>query len=600
MDSQIKICQSCKKDFKIEPEDFDFYNNIGVPAPTWCPQCRMVRRMSWAANSITLYPRICQAPGHSERILATYPETSKVPVYDHAFYAGDGWDSLAYGRDYDFARSFFSQFKDLVNQVPVRNAEIINGINCEYSLGVTDSKNCYLCSGTFGSEQIDYGHTAVFCKECVDVTLCTFDEQVYGSFSVDKSFASTYSVYCEELINCDFMYDCRSCSDCFGCVGLRSKRFQIFNIQYSKEDYKKERAKYDLGSYEVCKSVANHFDRMILQYPRKYAVIRNAPSCTGDNLVNAKNCKYVFQALDDIENCKYAFVLGRGAKECQDVAAAAFKASRLYDSAMVITSYNVFFSYRIRDSHDAYYSRECFNCEYIFGCAGLKNKKYCILNKQYSKEDYEKLLSKIIESMKIMPFEDSKGRIYSFGEFFPPEHSLFPYNSCWANDFFPLSKERAIETGYLWHDNALRNNIVTMNTSALPDNIKAVPDSILNEIISCSHATQEGSRPEGCMHNCTGAFKIIPSELQFYRKFNVALPRECPTCRYRESLKYLTPYKLWHRKCQCQGVKQKTGYTNVGNHPHADKSCPNEFETAYAPERLELLYCEACYNSEIL
>jgi hypothetical protein len=29
----------------------------------------------------------------------------------------------------------------------------------------------------------------------------------------------------------------------------------------------------------------------------------------------------------------------------------------------------------------------------------LKNKSYCILNKQYTKEEYEKLVSKIIEKM---------------------------------------------------------------------------------------------------------------------------------------------------------------------------------------------------------
>ena len=163
------------------------WGKMKVPPPTWCPRCRMIRRMSWAANSITLYPRICQAPGHSERILAVYPETTKAPVYDHTFYAGDGWDPLAYGRAYDFSRSFFEQFKKLVDVVPVRNAELINTIHCEYSLGVTDSKNCYLCSGTFGSEHIAYGHTVAFSKECVEISLCTFNEQVYKSFSVDKS-----------------------------------------------------------------------------------------------------------------------------------------------------------------------------------------------------------------------------------------------------------------------------------------------------------------------------------------------------------------------------------------------------------------------------
>ena len=34
------------------------------------------------------------------------------------------------------------------------------------------------------------------------------------------------------------------------------------------------------------------------------------------------------------------------------------------------------------------------------------------------------------------------------------------------------------------------------------------------------------------------------------------------------------------------------------NHDHNGK-CQIEFETSYAPERLEIVYCESCYNQEI-
>ena len=32
-----KICQNCKQNFTIEPEDFTFYDKIKVPSPTFCP-----------------------------------------------------------------------------------------------------------------------------------------------------------------------------------------------------------------------------------------------------------------------------------------------------------------------------------------------------------------------------------------------------------------------------------------------------------------------------------------------------------------------------------------------------------------------------------
>ncbi|KKR79452.1 MAG: hypothetical protein UU24_C0008G0015 [Candidatus Nomurabacteria bacterium GW2011_GWA2_40_9] len=45
MNSETKICQNCKKDFAIEPEDFSFYEKIKVPPPTWCPNCRHYQRV---------------------------------------------------------------------------------------------------------------------------------------------------------------------------------------------------------------------------------------------------------------------------------------------------------------------------------------------------------------------------------------------------------------------------------------------------------------------------------------------------------------------------------------------------------------------------
>ena len=42
-----RTCQNCKKDFTIKSEDFSFYEKIKVPAPTWCPECRMIRRINF-------------------------------------------------------------------------------------------------------------------------------------------------------------------------------------------------------------------------------------------------------------------------------------------------------------------------------------------------------------------------------------------------------------------------------------------------------------------------------------------------------------------------------------------------------------------------
>lgn len=590
--SENRVCQNCKTQFTIEPEDFDFYKKIDVPPPTWCIQCRMQRRMAWGADSTTLYQRICQAPGHSERIVSTYPDAIKSPVYDAVFWASDGWDPLSYGRDYDFSRPFFVQMRELLDAVPVRTTEVINCVNSDYCLGATDSKNCYLCSGTFGSENSLYSHTLGFSKECIDTFICTFVEQGYDLVSVDKSFQTTSCAYSDELVNCDFMYDCRACSDCLGCVNLRSKKYCIFNQQYSKEDYKKERAKYDLGSYRVRQEVEKRHYELVLQHPRKYGYIINSPGSIGDNLVGTKNSQHVFQSLKDVENCKYGFVVGYGAKDSQDIAGAGLKSQLLYEAVSVLGSSEVAFAYRVRNSEDVRYSRECFDSSHLFACVGVKSKSYCIFNKQYSKEEYEQLVKKIRKHMDEMPYIDAKGRVYKYGEYFPPEFSRFPYNSAWAKHHFPESEKTALAKGFWWYVHPERPHTADLSMTEIPDHCRDAPSSITERTISCKNA--------GKPVNCAGVFKIIPTELAFYKKFNIALPRECRFCRFDKQINLMTPYQLWSRRCECKGVLQRTGYRNTGKHQHGEERCANEFQTAYAPERPELIYCEPCYNTEIL
>jgi hypothetical protein len=249
------------------------------------------------------------------------------------------------------------------------------------------------------------------------------------------------------------------------------------------------------------------------------------------------------------------------------------------------------------------------------------------LNKQYSREDYHSLVPRIIEQMKTLPYRDEKGRSYQYGEYFPPEMAPFAYNESIAQQYLPLSKAGVVERGYRWRDQEQRNYQITLPAASLPDNIKDVPDSIVNEMIGCMHSdpknptrgepaepSQSISRPEpaeGCNEQCTTAFKIIKDELQFYRRMNLPLPRLCPNCRHYQRLKQRNPLKLWHRRCMCMGMtngqqpttngQQRAAYQyqNTAKHFHGDQPCPIEFETSYSPDRKEIVYCERCYNSEV-
>ena len=84
------------------------------------------------------------------------------------------------------------------------------------------------------------------------------------------------------------------------------------------------------------------------------------------------------------------------------------------------------------------------NVSDLFGCVGVNsNKGYCVLNKQYAKEEYEELVPRIIEHMK---------KTGEWGKPLPPEVSPFGYNDTSAQDFFPTTREQALADGFPWTD----------------------------------------------------------------------------------------------------------------------------------------------------
>ncbi|KKQ86523.1 MAG: hypothetical protein UT09_C0032G0002 [Parcubacteria group bacterium GW2011_GWF2_38_8] len=160
---QNVICQNCKTQFTIEPEDFNFYEKIKVPSPTFCPECRMIRRMSWR-NARNLYKHICDAKGHGEIILSIYSKEKKHIVYDQKYWWRDSWDPLDYGKNYDFSKPFFIQFDELIKNVPLPNVSNLNPVNTEYANMTIDSKNCYLVFSGSRNENCFYSEGINDCR----------------------------------------------------------------------------------------------------------------------------------------------------------------------------------------------------------------------------------------------------------------------------------------------------------------------------------------------------------------------------------------------------------------------------------------------------
>jgi len=564
MNPETKNCQNCKTDFIIALEDFLFYEKMEVPAPTFCWECRMRRRMSWR-NERTLHRRTCAATNKS--VLSAFSEESGITVYDRDYWWGDDWDAKDYGRDYDFSRPFFEQFQDLLQSVPFPNLSSERSVNSPYTNHSGESKDCYMIFACWDNENVMYAEKSLSNKDALDIHVARENEQVYELVSSDKNYNSAFLLNSNSCTDSYFLYDCKSCQNCFMSVNLRNANYVFRGDQLSKEEYKQKIREIDLGSFSQLEALRREFISVKQGAVHKYANIVNSVNCTGDNLRDSKNSSYCFDNIS-LEDSSYN-ANGFSIKDTYDSYGAGI-CERMYEVMNSGDQTNNFIgTIFCWNGHNVSYSYGCHGSDNIFGCIGIQKGKYYILNKQYTKEEYEEIIPKIKQHMKDMPYIDSKGREYCYGEFFPSEVSPFGYNETIAGEYYPKTQEEIISQGLNWREKSKNNYSVTLKMEDIPDNIKDVNDNILEQIIECADKEKSHS---------PGAFKVTHQELQFYRKMNLPLPRKSSDARYYDRLAQRNPLQLWNRITE-DGV---------------------EVMTPFAPDRPEKIYSEKGYQDLIL
>jgi len=591
MMDETRVCQNCKKDFVIEPDDFLFYEKMKVPAPTFCSECRLVRRFAWR-NEKSLYKRLCDKCGKG--IVSVFSKETELTVYCGPCWWSDSWDGLNYGVDYDPNKLFLAQVRELFQRTPaLANYTVTSTVeNSDYVSMAAHLKNCYLTTYSDFNEDCLYASFILYSKGCVDNLMVDHCEFVYESVNCQKCYQTFFSVDSEGCHDVSFCRDCVGCSNCFGCSNLRNKRYHIFNEPYSKEEYEKKMRDMMPWTWANIRSMQDQSEKFWMRFPRKFMHERRNSSVSGDYIFNSKNVhdSYVCHHIENSRFCSYV----TEARDCYDGTNYATGTELMYeflqcgnDGSRIMCSW-----WACNGNRQAEYSMFPIGCKNVFGCVGLKKKEYCILNKQYDKESFDKLRKEIIVQMDKNPYIDKQGSIYKYGEFFPVELSPFGYNETTAQEFFPFREDEAREKGYGWKVFEKRDYKPTIQPNEIPDLIDAVQDSILQEIIACEHQGK-------CGEQCVGAFKIVQQELDFYRRMKLPLPLLCPNCRHHARLKWRNPATLTRRQCMCAG-RHAGVYANTVTHVHGDAPCPNEFETSYAPNRQEIVYCEQCYNAEVV
>ncbi len=552
-----RICLECKKEFKIENEDIILLKMFRSPAPTLCPNCRQRRRLSFV-NYSNIYKRKCDFPGHNEVMISQTAPIMPWVNYDHETYYSDLWDPFFYGKDIREDISFFQQFMHLEKEVPQPGVHRgANSPNSDFSFYGKDMKNCYYVFGGRRSEDIMYSSSIYDSKYIMD---CYFLRKVdigYNNVSTADCYKCKYAYFSANCIECDFIYDCRNCQNCFGCVNLRNKNYCWFNEQLTKDGYQKRKEGLNLGSRLKNNEYKNKFWDFVKDNPLRAVRIYQSENVSGNDIKRSRNCQDVFQT-EDSENVRHASFVIMRMKDSMDTGFSG-RAERSYEDQNVsANSFNVKFSFSVKESTDSDFLASCSNCHDCFGCIGLKNASYVIFNKQYEPEEYWKKIDEIKTKML---------KNGEYGEFFPMSFSPYAYNSSFANVIYPMTEEEAKNRGLYWQPDidVDTKNLKTIEAGELPDNIKDVTE----EICDLAIVGETSKKP----------FRITKRELDFYRQNSVPLPTDAPYQRMIDRFKILNNFKIFRDVCF---------------------SCGKQIESSYKTSDGYKPYCEQCYQKEVL
>lgn len=445
-----------------------------------------------------------------EGIISVFPDTPRSPhIISTKDFSEISNELMKYWYDYDFEDSFFENYRRVFMSVPfsaLRQFPVIE--NSEY----TDSSgwgthNCYLDIGLHDVENVFYSfEVKENCRNIYNsVMIWNNCENVYQSNCIVHSSMIFYSRYILESHNIWFCANLVGCHDCIFCDDLTNASFCIKNIQYTQEEFKEVKKKMMKDQ--------KGFGKYYLSLPND-----------GENLVSTNTSGTYITNSRNVQNGYYSYNITDG-KNTLLVWSVEWN-KHIYN---VISSWSPFFDhgYNVINSwwgnhvycsdfivgSYIYYSYFLENCNFCLGCIGLKNKFYCILNKQYTKEEWEILSDKIFASM------EADG---SLGEFFLANLNPFYFNDTAA--FLidgSFTKEEVEAEWYLWRDEPIHVDI--------PEWLEVVKNSELERFESYNSEWVWQIDPKILQVIISDEkwnyYRIIDMEYNFLLQHSIPLPR---------------------------------------------------------------------------
>lgn len=539
------ICKYCLADFPLYSLEKEQYDKSGFKYPNSCPTCRF-RLLYSFFNDKHLYNRKDKKTW--KNIISILSDEYSWEVIEANSYRNLLVDDLWFNYWKEIWSDIFKDFLNLYNDFPKTSRLVFQWVeNWDYSSHVGTSKNLYLSYCVFSEcEDIYYSLKITDSKNVFDSYAIASSSNVYSSRTIwtshDVSF-SRNSVDCSWLLFCS---DMNNCKECIFCCNQVNKSYMVYNKQYSKEEYEKiKKGIYEkLLDYNQFLFLKQKFIEFLDENLIDWLInMNNCQKVNGESIFFSYNCVNVF-SWNGLSNCINVFVGWDFAEDKSEKIINSVEfwtncENTIWSFSFGYNIYNVNFSWFIAISSNIDYCIDLEWCEDCLFCIWLRNKKYCILNKQYEKQDYFKKKQEIIDTLKVS---------WKWWDFIPFEASPFPYNDTLTYDYFKVNKviysdlrEEIIDENAIWIVRVFWNDFISdaeldlwwkekikikwrtknkeinipenmeiLNSNDIPS-IEEVWSDIVNKTIIC----EETGRP----------FRIIKQELDYLKKKWFPLPR---------------------------------------------------------------------------
>lgn len=292
-------------------------------------------------------------------------------------------------------KAFYQEYQKLLASRPKESNTLLNSEESDYGDLIVNCKKVYYGFDTTQCEDSFYQYDAYKNKNCIDTSFTAESELCHQATDSHQCYNCTEILSCGQLQNCAYSYLCTNCQDCFGCVNLYQQRFCFFNTQLTEGEYKEKVAKY--VATKTPQEIWAEVNKLRLSFPRSPRIeSQNKKTDYGDYIYFNKDCYYIFDATRNVD-CGYIYNSHRNKNSYDQTYC--MENELCYELVDSIKSYNSAYAKGIEQCTNVLFGRDLINCMDCLGCADLKNEKYCILNKQYTPEEYEKEKQSILSTI---------------------------------------------------------------------------------------------------------------------------------------------------------------------------------------------------------